>query len=456
MKKEDLPRLFTEYSQLDARANRNIEGTGLGLTITKSLVALMGGTIHVESEYGTGSTFTVHIPQRIIDETPIGKIIARNLELFRFKEINRIQNLRLIRNYMPYGRVLIVDDVETNLDVARGLMLPYGLLIDTAACGQESINKINAVNAAALAEDQSSPYDLILMDHMMPGMDGMEAVRIIRSGAAGEYGKNVPIVALTANALVGNEELFLASGFDAFISKPIDVMQLDMVLNTWVRNKQNTETIRLAEAGLRGAATGREAAAGILDGMAVAGIDLAQGTKLYASEAAYLGVLRSWHLHTPALLDSLRNLSVEKLPEYAITVHGLKGSSYGICANEIADKAQELENLAKAGDFLGVQTQNSAFIEMVELLILDLGKLLERAAASKEAKHTIPSPDTALLARLFDAAKRYKATLMEEIMTGIESNEYESGGELVTWLREQIDNLEYDAICKRLEEFRPG
>ena len=139
IREDDLPRLFLEYRQLDARANRHIEGTGLGLSITKNLVSMMNGTIAVESEYGKGSVFTVHIPQAIIDETPIGETTARNLERFQFKEIQPARGLRLIRSYMPYGRVLVVDDVETNLDVARGLMLPYGLSIDFALSGAEAI-----------------------------------------------------------------------------------------------------------------------------------------------------------------------------------------------------------------------------------------------------------------------------------------------------------------------------
>jgi signal transduction histidine kinase/DNA-binding response OmpR family regulator len=445
--KEDIPKLFSEYRQLDARANRHIEGTGLGLSITKNLVTLMNGTIDVDSEYGAGSVFTVQLPQKIMDETPIGEATARNLEHLRYKETRQSRGLRLVRSYMPYGRVLVVDDVETNLDVAKGLMLPYGLSVDFASSGPEAIHKIRAVGT-----DPAFPrYDMVLMDHMMPGMDGIEAVRIIRNELESEYAKTVPIVALTANALAGNEEMFLSNGFNAYISKPVDIMQLDLALNTWVRNKQSKETLVQAEMD-KAAVEDTKNGSGVLDGVEIDGIDLALGRERYNNEAAYLGVLRSYHVHTPALLEKLRSLTRETLSEYTVVVHGLKGSSYGICADTIGKMASDLEAAAKASDYERVKAANGALIETAELLLLDLGSLLQKAEAGMEEKPKAAAPDPALLAQLLDATKRYKANLMEKFLGSLEANTYESGGELVTWLREQMDNLEYDAIIKRLEE----
>ena len=452
IKKEDLPRLFSEYHQLDAKANRHIEGTGLGLSITKNLVSLMGGKIGVKSEYGKGSVFTVQFPQRIMDASPIGATARRNLEAFRFKDIYHTQSLRLERSYMPYGKVLVVDDVETNLDVAKGLMLPYGLFIDTATSGAEAVEKVQAAGN----KDADSRYDLIFMDHMMPGMDGVETVRIIRNELPGNYGRMVPIIALTANALAGNERMFLANGFNAFIPKPIDVIQLDTALNTWVRNKQSPETLQMAEIEMANLTKDNDDTSNTLNNVSVAGIDFAQGVERYNGEAAYLDILRSWCRHTPALLERMKNLSRENLPEYSITVHGLKGSSYGIFANDIGKMAQELEGFAKAGDFESVQAGNTDFIAMTESTLAELGALLERAVSGKGIKPKMALPDSTLLSRLLAAAKRYKSTVMEEILEELESFEYESGGELVVWLREQIDNLEYDAICGRLEGVDPA
>jgi hypothetical protein len=129
----------------------------------------------------------------------------------------------------------------------------------------------------------------------------------------------------------------------------------------------------------------------------------------------------------------------------------LKGASYGICADAIGEKAEELEFLGKNGDIAGIQAKNPAFIEMTEALLQELEKILEKAAASQGGRKKMTSIDPALLSKMLDAARHYKSTLMEEIMHDLETYEYESGGDLVEWLREQIDNLEYDAICSRLE-----
>jgi PAS domain S-box-containing protein len=442
IRREDIGKLFSEYSQLDTRANRKIEGTGLGLSITKRLVEMMGGTIAVESEYGLGSTFTVRLRQKIIDERPIGQEVAENLMSFRLIETRRSRSKNLVRVRMPYGKVLVVDDVATNLDVAKGLMLPYGLTIDCVLSGQEAIEKIRR---------EEVKYDAVFMDHMMPGMDGIEAARIIRNEIGTEYAKTVPIIALTANALAGNEEMFLASGFNAFIAKPIDIMRLDVILNQWVRDRQTEET--LWKAGQEQAAKEAEPAAsgGVLENAELEGFDFAAGLKRYETEETYRRVLQSYLTHTPGLLEKLRSLSRETLPQYAITVHGLKGASYGVCAGEIGKEAEELEFAAKAGDYEKVHSKNAAFISKVETTLENLTELLNSAAGGGSPKEKAAAPDGALLEKLLDASRRFKPAIMENIMAELENLEYESGGDLIVWLREQIDNLEYDAVRERLE-----
>jgi signal transduction histidine kinase/CheY-like chemotaxis protein len=227
IKAEDIGKLFSEYNQLDTRANRLVEGTGLGLSITKNLAAMMGGKINVESEYGKGSTFTVSLRQTIVDRTPIGKEVASDLAAFRFRENSGAASESLVRSAIK-GNVLVVDDVEINLEVAKGIMEPYGLIVDCAQSGKEAIEKIRLAASGAIAQ-----YDIVFMDHMMPEMDGIETTYIIRSEIPDDYARNVPIIALTANALVGNEEMFLSNGFSGYISKPIDLVQLDGILAKW-------------------------------------------------------------------------------------------------------------------------------------------------------------------------------------------------------------------------------
>jgi signal transduction histidine kinase len=232
IKEADLPKLFTEYSQVDTKANRKVEGTGLGLSITRNLVEMMKGSITVESEYGKGSVFTVRFFQDVIGGERLGKEIAGELEGFRFRENSAGLSETMVREYMPYGKVLVVDDVEINLEVAQGIMEVYGLQIDLSLNGRDAIEKIRAVGEG---DKGIQKYDIVFMDHMMPEMDGIEATRIIREEIGTAYAGIVPIIALTANALVGNEEMFLSKGFSGFLPKPIDLADLDQILNWYVK-----------------------------------------------------------------------------------------------------------------------------------------------------------------------------------------------------------------------------
>jgi signal transduction histidine kinase/CheY-like chemotaxis protein len=226
IRKEDLEKLFSNFSRVGANKRHAIAGTGLGLSITRKITEMMGGSITVESEYGKGSTFTVCLPQAAVDDKTIGPKCAESLCAFRYTEHKRDMGDNLVRAHLPHVRILLVDDIPLNLDVAMGVLEPYGMQMDCAASGQEAVDMIR----------KGEPrYDAIFMDHMMPpGIDGIEATRIIREEIDNEYARTVPIIALTANALIGNEELFLSKGFQAFLSKPIDIMQMDGVINRWV------------------------------------------------------------------------------------------------------------------------------------------------------------------------------------------------------------------------------
>jgi len=231
MTEEQVQKLGSEYARFNMEANRKTVGTGLGMNITRNLLQMMDGEIEIDSTPGMGSKFNIRIPQKCLDKETIGRELAENLMQLNFTSAAKIRTIRIKHEYMPYGRVLIVDDVETNLYVAKGLMSPYGLSIDTAMSAYEAINKIR----------DGSSYDIIFMDHMMPGMDGIEATKIIRSM---KY-KNI-IIALTANALAGQAEMFLQNDFDDFISKPIDIRQLNQALNKYVRDKQTPEVLEAA------------------------------------------------------------------------------------------------------------------------------------------------------------------------------------------------------------------
>jgi signal transduction histidine kinase/HPt (histidine-containing phosphotransfer) domain-containing protein len=203
---EDQPKLFSAFEQVDKSKNRNIVGTGLGLAISKSFVELMGGSIELKSEYGEGTTFTIKIP-----------IVEGNKEQFvKRKSANESHAL-----HAPEAKVLVVDDNEFNRKVASGLLSLMDIEADSADSGFKALELVKKYN-----------YDIVFMDHMMPEMDGMETTALIRK--MGRKYENLPIIALTANAVQGAREMFLANGFNEFLSKPIDTGELVRILEDWL------------------------------------------------------------------------------------------------------------------------------------------------------------------------------------------------------------------------------
>lgn len=216
IKESDYNKLFEKFSRLEDAIKNEVEGLGLGLVITKKLVDIMGGTIYFDSIYGAGTIFYIELNQKVIDDYPIGKLIINN------NDTNEIEYLDCTGK-----NVLLVDDNKLNLKVADKLLKPYNFNITTVNSGKECIYKIKEGNV----------YDIIFLDHMMPEMDGIEVLHILK-----KLSKNFdvpPIIALTANAVTGMREMYLNEGFDEYVSKPIKVTELNKVINKFFRRKDN-------------------------------------------------------------------------------------------------------------------------------------------------------------------------------------------------------------------------
>ena len=382
---QDLKNLYTEYARFNAKANRSTVGTGLGLNITKALVEMMHGDISVESEFGIGSTFTVRLPQKINGSSAVlGKATVDNLQKLRFSRASQINKQPINREQMPYGSVLIVDDVEMNLFVAKLLMKPYGLKIDTASSGYEAIDRIKNGNV----------YDVIFMDHMMPKMDGIEAINIIRSS-----GYTHPVIALTANAVAGQADIFFNNGFDDFISKPIDIRILNAALNKHIRDRRKEVDIQTndPQAGnsqnqaLQTEASKEDLMQQSSDSKPadqrsadqklteIPGLDFESGLEVFEGEIDdYISALHSFVKNTPEIMDKLRSFNnAANMPEYAVNVHGLKSISAWICAEDIRREAAELEALAKAGNADAVAARNGKFLDETEAFMKLLQSMLK-------------------------------------------------------------------------------
>ena len=208
IKESEIHALFESFAQLDTRRNRSIEGTGLGLTISKNLVSLMDGELSVESEYGVGSTFSFYVMQKLVDPS----------EAYGENEANTDDVTLHLKN----ARLLVVDDIEINLIITAETLRSYGGNVDTADSGSMAIEMV-----------QKGDYDLVFMDHMMPEVDGVDATKIIRSLPEEKF-KALPIVALTANVVGDVRDMFLESGMNDFLAKPLEHREIERVLRQWL------------------------------------------------------------------------------------------------------------------------------------------------------------------------------------------------------------------------------
>jgi signal transduction histidine kinase/CheY-like chemotaxis protein/HAMP domain-containing protein/HPt (histidine-containing phosphotransfer) domain-containing protein len=337
MTPEQIQKLGTEYSRFNLQANRKTEGTGLGMNITRNLIQLMNGTISIESASGKGSTFTVRLPQDCAGSTAIGKEIADNLMGLRVDNSVKLRAFQMKKEYMPYGRVLVVDDVETNLYVAKGLMAPYGLSLETAMSGFEAIDKIKA----------GLTYDIIFMDHMMPGMDGIEAAKIIR-----DLGYSKPIVALTANAISGQAAMFMENGFDDFISKPIDIRQLNITLNKLIRDKYPADVVEAAKRQRKHLYSG--------------GVQ-GKAPEPQLAEAFIRDAKKAIAKLEEVYLEKCR--SEEELSTFIIEIHAMKSALANIGETEISAEALKLEKAGREKNTALILSELPSFMEMLRDVI---------------------------------------------------------------------------------------
>ncbi|MDE7020584.1 MAG: response regulator, partial [Lachnospiraceae bacterium] len=329
VKEKDIARIFETFNRLDMEASRNEEGTGLGLAVTHQLVGMMGGKLEVKSEYGKGSVFSFAIPQKIINASPLGDFqeqydkSVRNSISYREKFI------------APLAKILVVDDNAMNLAVAQDLLRKTKLQIDVASSGGECLEML-----------KRKEYHLICMDHMMPVMDGVQTLHAIRE-LEDNPSRNIPVIALTANAVVGAKEFYLKEGFEDYLSKPIEPDKLEDILIQYLPKElvylTDDEEISVEsddnEVGLNE------------EKLTDMGINAANGLKyMGGSRSLYEKVLRDFREILHEKEEQLKSmLAKEDVSGYAIIVHALKGTARNVGADELAEEAFELEKKSKAG-----------------------------------------------------------------------------------------------------------
>ena len=533
IKKEDMPKLFQSFQQLDSKRNRNIKGTGLGLAICKQLLTLMGGRIRVESEYEKGSVFSFELPQKVIDGKKcvsikngrhivsaglvlnpyVKKQLAASIErlgaeyielvgeedlaildkmsvsylwveasllteqLKNFIESNPqiisvlitspkdntgrdIKNIRIVKKPVyvmniamifnnedpnisycsqsaelfdfvaPEAKVLIVDDNAINLTVAEGLLEPLKMKIDTALSGKEAIDKIS-----------SHMYDIVFMDHMMPELDGVETTHIIRRFHK-EY-DNVPIIALTANAVEGTMEMFLKEGMNDFVAKPIEIRVLVSKVKHWLpADKIRKDIVQQNCSGTVG--TGTLPQIGDLDVEAAVG--------LLGSENLFRSVLKDYYRVIGQKAERIEYLEqAEEWHDYTIEVHALKSASRQIGAGKLADLAAMLEKAGNEADSALIHEKTPQLLELYTGYISVLAPLFEENKQGNEKKAPVSSEDLKqYFIMLRTAIGNLDVDSMEETVRKMENHAYEGEGrELFEQLKTAVDNIDVDE-CEAL------
>lgn len=331
IREEDKKRLFMKFERLDYNKNKNVEGTGLGMTIVAELLEAMASKIEIESVYGEGSEFSFILQQRISVLDGVGDYESG-------RKSRSIEKKQYISYTAPEARILIVDDVQVNLKVACGLLKPLKMQVDTAESGFEAVDKV-----------EKQRYDLVLMDHMMPEMNGIEATKRIRElcdKTGDTYYCKLPILALTANVMSGMYERYIEEGMQDFISKPINGKELEEILLKWLpRNKiifGDRDGEKEEEQEKEETEENKETAKGW--GITIAGIDTEEARQYYSDEDMYQECLKDYLNSISRTAEKIEKFRQEEdIENYTIIVHGLKSASKMVGAMEISEKAKILE-----------------------------------------------------------------------------------------------------------------
>ncbi|WP_051650109.1 ATP-binding protein [Selenomonas sp. AB3002] len=386
IKQEDMEKLFCSFERIEEKRNRNIEGTGLGMNIAHQLLAMMGGELKVESVYGQGSTFSFQIVQKVINPAPLGD----------FEEAYH-QSLSCHKDYQvsfraPEAKILVVDDTVMNLTVVKGLLKQTKIQIDTAQSGQECLGLV-----------QKEKYDIIFLDHMMPGMDGIETLYAMKCLEV-NLNQATPVISLTANAIRGARDQYLAAGFQDYLTKPINCTKLEEMILKYLPPGKAAEIT--PEEGAQEAVA--EEALPLPSWLTeTQGLDTAAGIGHCGSNAAYLDVLTVFAGSIQRTAKEIEEyFQQEEWKSYTTKVHALKSTAKIIGAAELSERARRLEDAGNAGYIDEIRQDHRPLMELYLTYAEKLAPLMPKEEDTSEK----PPIDPGELAEAFEAMSEIAAT----------------------------------------------
>ena len=462
IKEEDIGRLFSAFERIEEERNRSIEGTGLGMNITTQLLHRMGSRLEVESVYGEGSDFFCVLSQRVVDWEPIGDFE---------KALKRSQSTR--KKYQesftaPEGRILVVDDTPMNLSVIKGLLKKTLLQIDTAESGMDCLSLM-----------QETEYDVVFLDHRMSGMDGIETFQEIKKLPSYQE-RPVPVLALTANAVSGAREEYMAAGFTDYLTKPIDPERLEEVLVKYLPEEKvvlgassgEADGMSAAEEKLSGrtdgvSAVGREYGAGEEKAGKAEGhleevpvwitsvrqLDYEEGLAKCGTAEVYVSVVKEYLENIPDMSAEIEQLyQSEDWKNYTIKVHALKSTSAIIGAMEVSELAKAMEMAGNAGDLESIHKSTSVLLEKYRALKEMIVPPEELSLEGKRPKsEELPLISEAELLEAYEAIGEiasvfdYKGVC--DVMESLLSYQIpEDRREQVEELKKTVKNMDWDGI----------
>lgn len=355
IRQEDMGKLFESFQRLDEKRNRNIEGTGLGMSIVVNLLKLMNSELDVESEYGVGTKFSFVIEQKIVSNNPIGNIHSESQQIYDKVEEKHIK--------APDARILIVDDSQMNLKVATKLLKINEINADTASSGEMAIELL-----------KEKKYDIVFLDHMMPDMDGIETFEKIRKEQL--VGTETKIIILTANAINGAKEQYIKIGFDDYLSKPIEVELLEAKLKKYLPKSVILDDFKEDIKNEEDISTKKTQSNELYD--ICKELDTEVGLKYCMGDMDFYNEVIKEYINGNKVDELVRCFNENDLHNYRILIHSVKSNSINVGAVTIAEHAKALELAVKENDISFVEKEHAPFIEEYKTLLDHLNKYLNQ------------------------------------------------------------------------------
>lgn len=438
IKPEDMDKLFSPYERLDLKQTRSIEGTGLGLNITKNLLEKMGSQLKVSSVYGEGSVFSFAVIQQMWGPEPIGDHLT---------EVVNTDEETAEKYHAPDAKILVVDDVEMNLIVIKNLLKRVEIQPTMCLSGQEGLEM-------TLKEK----YDLIFLDAMMPGLSGEETFKLMREQS--ELNKDTPIVILTANAIVGAREEYLALGFSGYLSKPVDGEKLEQTIQSFLPK----EKILLAGSdGFTAAPDTADADKNFADRMrSIEDIGVDEGISASGGIDTYKTICTNFYETSKSRIGMLVEYFKEKdYDNYAIQAHALKSSARLIGASKLSELALKMELAGKEKNVGAIEESTDMLISLYEEISGKLGSVIEadkaesagnvpkKELSEKKLKRKLGELSELVEAYDFETAKTLFATFEEYELPDSFKDEYSK-------LKGMMADVDYDGIAASIRSYLEG